>query len=86
MANGLLSDTSDRIFYIREDKTAVLSYMGETIEFSCEMNEANGTLTLLTEGGKMFIALLDDGTISVSLEYDESGMTNIFAKMEEAAE
>ncbi len=86
MANKFIAEDSDRLFTVTDDKKASLSYLGASMDFSCELNEATGVLMLKNDQTAGTLFLQDDGTMGMTEEGSE--IIAVFAKVvkEEAAE
>lgn len=64
LANKFISEDSTRILSVTEE-SAVLSYLGESMDFTAELNPEDGTLILLNSTSKCILSLLDDGTLAM---------------------
>ena len=86
IANKFIAEASDRVFTITDDKKASLTYLGTSMVFDYELNEATGVLMLKNNQGEGTLFLQDDGTMALSEE--GADVIAIFAKAvkEEAAE
>ena len=72
LANKIITEDSSRNLSVTED-AAVLTYLGQSMNFTAEMNAEDGTLVLTNETSICILSLLDDGTLGMKeVPMDES--------------
>ncbi len=64
LANKIITEDSTRILTVTED-AAVLTYLGESMNFTAEMNPEDGTLVLTNDTSICILSLLDNGSLGM---------------------